>query len=493
VTTARRAVMVIIVAGGVAAASAGASGALATTRTLTGPSTTAAAGTWHTAIEVPGTATLNKGGDAYVTSVSCASAGNCTAGGSYKNGSEQQQAFVVSKVNGTWRMATKVPGLATLNKGGSAQVNSVSCASAGNCSAGGVYLDGPGRGQAFVASQVNGTWHTALQVPGTAVTRQIGHAQVLSVSCASAGNCSAGGDYGYWNDNVWHGHAFVVNEMKGAWHTAIKVPGLATLSTGMDAEVSSVSCASAGNCGASGYYTQKSGAAQAFVVNKVNGTWHTAIEVPGTATLNENGNASATSVSCGATGNCSAGGHYVDGSGHRQGFVASEANGTWHKAIEVPGTATLNSGGDAGINAVSCASAGNCSAGGYYRDGAHNYQAFVVSRVNGTWHTAIEVPGTATLNSGGDTRVITLSCAPAGNCAAGGSYLDGLGHVQAFVVSQVNGTWHTAIEVPGTATLNKSWHAQVNSVSCGAAGNCSAGGFYTDSAEGWQAFVDSES
>ncbi len=48
-----------------------------------------------------------------------------------------------------------------------------------------------------------------------------------------------------------------------------------------------------------------------------------------------------------------------------------------------------------------------------------------------------------------------MSCAAAGNCSAGGHYTDSSGHFQAFVVSQVNGTWHTAIEVPGTAALNQ--------------------------------------
>jgi hypothetical protein len=47
--------------------------------------------------------------------------------------------------------------------------------------------------------------------------------------------------------------------------------------------------------------------------------------------------------------------------------------------------------------------------------------------------------------------------------------------------------------VPGTAALNKGGYAQVNSVSCGAAGNCSAGGVYTDNSEHYQAFVVSES
>ena len=50
---------------------------------------------------------------------------------------------------------------------------------------------------------------------------------------------------------------------------------------------------------------------------------------------------------------------------------------------------------------MSCASAGNCSAGGYYTDSSGHLQAFVVSEVNGTWGTPMEVPGTAALNQGG--------------------------------------------------------------------------------------------
>ncbi len=60
-----------------------------------------------------------------------------------------------------------MPGLAALNTGGYADVNSVSCASAGNCAAGGYYADSSGHGQAFVVSETNGTWGTAIEVPGT--------------------------------------------------------------------------------------------------------------------------------------------------------------------------------------------------------------------------------------------------------------------------------------------------------------------------------------
>ena len=57
----------------------------------------------------------------------------------------------------------------------------------------------------------------------------------------------------------------------------------------------------------------------------------------------------------------------------------NQAHGTWSKAIEVPGTAALNAGGEAGINSLSCAAPGRCSAGGFYRDGRGNLHGFVVS------------------------------------------------------------------------------------------------------------------
>jgi hypothetical protein len=117
---------------------------------------------------------------------------------------------------------------------------------------------------------------------------------------------------------------------------------------------------------------------------------------------------------------------------------------------------------------------------------------FVVNQVNGTWHTAIEVPGTAALNQGGHAFLTSVSCGAAGNCSAGGFYLDSSGAFQAFVVNQVNGTWHTAIEVPGTAALNRGGSAEIASVSCASAGECSAGGDYTDSSGHGQVFVDSK-
>jgi hypothetical protein len=56
-------------------------------------------------------------------------------------------------VNGAWGRAAEVPGIAALNTGADSWVTSVSCASAGNCSAGGVYTDSSGHGQGFIANK----------------------------------------------------------------------------------------------------------------------------------------------------------------------------------------------------------------------------------------------------------------------------------------------------------------------------------------------------
>ena len=97
------------------------------------PLAVARASTWGTAIEVPGLGSLNQGGNAQLASVSCASAGHCTAGGFYRDGSGDGQAFVVRETNGAWAKAIEVPGSGTLDAGGGAEVKSVSCATAANC------------------------------------------------------------------------------------------------------------------------------------------------------------------------------------------------------------------------------------------------------------------------------------------------------------------------------------------------------------------------
>jgi hypothetical protein len=54
-------------------------------------------GVWGNAEQVPGLAALSQGGSSDLRSVSCGSAGNCSAGGNYAVNTSHQQAFVVSE------------------------------------------------------------------------------------------------------------------------------------------------------------------------------------------------------------------------------------------------------------------------------------------------------------------------------------------------------------------------------------------------------------
>jgi hypothetical protein len=232
------------------------------------------------------------------------------------------------------------------------------------------------------------------------------------------------------------------------------------------------------------------------VADEVNGTWNDAIEVPGTAALNTGTDAGADSVSCASAGNCAVGGSYADSSGDTQAFVADEVNGTWNDAIEPPGTGALNTGGLADIGSVSCSSAGNCAASGEYSvsvSGARDPLPFVVSEVDGTWGDAIQIPGTAT-NADEMPIVTSVSCPSAGNCTVGGDYNAGSGGATvAFVDSEIDGSWGDAIQVPGTPVASTFGGAAVYSLSCPPSGGCAAGGYYLDTGTaGDQAFVVSQ-
>lgn len=444
----------------------------------------AATGRWSNALEVPGTGVLNADGQATVMSVSCVSGGNCAAGGQYQASSGAPQAFIVNEINGRWGNAKDVPLLAPLDTGTNSAVTAIACASPGNCAAGGYYTGS--QQEAFVANETNGTWDAAEEVPNSGALATDGRATVNVISCPSAGNCVAGGTY---VDSGFHNQSFVVNETNGSWDAAEEVPGTSALNSGGSSQVESVSCASTGNCVAGGFYADKTDQ-QPFVIDEINGNWTHAEEVAGTGTINAGVMAVVSSVSCGSAGNCAAGGYYQDSTGDHA-FVVNETLGTWGGAIEVPGTRVLDAGGSAFINSISCWSAGNCSAGGTYVTGSpFAHEVFVVSETNGTWGSAEEMPGTAMLNVNRDAVFGAVSCASAGNCAASGTYEPAAGGSEDFVANETKGSWGKAEEMPGLASLNVDMTATVDSVSCGSNGSCAVGGQFEDGSAKLQALVD---
>ena len=434
----------------------------------------AASGGWGRAEQVPGLAALAGSGDSGLSAVSCASPGNCSAGGFYASGGTSQ-AFVVSQVSGTWGRALEVPGLAGLNKGSNAQVSTVSCASPGNCSAGGYYTSGHSAGgapmtAAFVVSQVHGTWGTAQAVPGLAALNTGKEAGVSSVSCASPGECSAGGSFGrpFGQGSCCRPNGFVVSQVNGTWGTAQKIQGTAG--------VSSVSCASPGNCGAT---------AGGLVVSQAGGTWGKArrVATPAGSTF---GKASMTLISCATPANCTAGGA---GQKMARALVVSQVHGTWGTAREIPGTAGLTKRGSSQLSAVSCTAPGYCTAGGsgyWQHPEGSSTRAFAVPYVvrqrRGSWGQAERIPDIGAVSKNGYAVVTALSCSSPGNCGVAGRYTtssynpDGSGPGQVFVTSQVRGALTTPRVI--TTALGNDGPAEIAAIACTAAGRCSAVGYY---------------
>jgi hypothetical protein len=399
--------------------------------------------------------------DALVTSVSCGPGGNCAAGGRYLDPSFGTHAFVLTKSKGQWGTAIEVPGLAALHPKNSS-ISSVSCAP-GGCAAGGYYQGSALRYHAFVTTEKNGKWSPVTTVFSESKASDV--TEITALSCSGPGNCTAGGN----------GRAFVVSEVSGRWGQVHEFPAADKFGQ------VKVSCTSAGNCLA-GWST--------FTASERNGSWGRPATLPGLSALGKRGAIS--SLSCPAAGSCAVGGTY-GAAGRVQVFVASQRSGRWDKAIEIPGFTALNQEGGGELASVSCASAGNCEAGGSYAapadfDGGV-FEAFVATERNGSWGKAAEIPGIPAPSSSlcePDTdncvagQVLSVSCAPAGSCAAGGWYDTTAIHGQvAFVATYQNGHWGKVAQIPGLEALDTATFSVVNSVSCPSAGDCDAGGRYS--------------
>ncbi|MGN6168212.1 MAG: hypothetical protein ACTHQQ_08580, partial [Solirubrobacteraceae bacterium] len=294
-----------------------------------------------------------------------------------------------------------------------------SCAAVGDCSAVGFYRDGSGADQGLLLTETAGTWATGVKAPLShpGVNPQV---VLRSVSCSSAGNCSAVGTY---VDSFNNSQGLLLTQSAGAW-TGVDaaLPTNAGTQTGsVNFSVNSVSCASPGNCTAAGQYTDKFGHSQGLLLTESSGTWATGVEAPLPANAAANPMVILNSVSCASVGNCTAVGHYFDTAGHSQGLLLTETAGVW-VGVEAALPANAGTVTNVVLSSVSCASAGNCAAAGQYQDNLGHRQGLLLTESSGTWATGLEAMLPANAPTTPNAEVNSVSCASAGNCAAGGDY-----------------------------------------------------------------------
>ena len=261
-----------------------------------------------------------------LNAVSCSSPAFCIAWGTSNSG----PTFAEQWDGTSWRMQTVPPNVS---------VRSLSCVSATFCEA-------VGNGTALAW---NGSTWTAQTLPSPANSAGLG-----GVSCVSPTFCEL---VGVFNNNgpdlplaaAWNGSAWTVQSAPHPAHATFTVP-------------LSVSCASAGSCEAGGSYQQvdTSGDVIALAEGWNGHAWllQRAVTPPG-ATLN-----TLASVSCVSASFCEAVGLHFNISGN-QTALAEQWNGTSWKIQTVPIPPPQPGGGGGEIlNSVSCVSASFCEAVG---------------------------------------------------------------------------------------------------------------------------------
>jgi hypothetical protein len=385
---------------------------------------------------------------AWLASVSCSSPGNCGAGGGIFE-ETGLQALVVTERDGVWGTAKAVPGLAALNAGGDAHVQQISCRSAGNCTASGTYEpDGaPGHrvGQVFVVSEKNGTWGRAEPLPGLIALDHGLATSNTALACVSPGNCTVAGRYG--TGAGFRGYA--ASQENGIWGTVHTFPAIAA---GVKGEgIDQLSCQRGGDCTGTGNYFSTEGD-YVFAVSETHGTWDAGRLIQGIGVIPGSGVSipADTSLSCPSAGDCTAGGEYFRSKTQAgQTWVATETHGTWGRARVLPGLAALNTGQSSFVTGLACYPAGNCTAAGSYaavtRSGIAR-RVFVTAEKNGRWGNPEELPGSAALST--EISNLTLSCGAPGDCGIAG-YYSGKHSDEPFVATEKNGTWGKAAPVPG--------------------------------------------
>ena len=445
-------------------------------------------GVWSQALELYDLAVLNVGGNAVINTMSCTSAGNCAAGGSYTDAAGKTQAFVTSEAAFPLQ-SIEVPGTATLNAGGNATVNAISCFSAGNCGAGGSYTDAAGNVQGFVVDEVNGVWGTAIEVVDPSSMPGTGTFGVNSISCTGPRDCTAVGE-----DLATSGNSagYAVMETDGTWSNAVELTIRTAFGSG-GTQLQTVSCNSPGSCSTvgNGVFPDKAAASGyasiPYGVEERNGEWGTPFQFPGLDSLNLGERAAVFDLSCTSPGNCSAGGNFANSAGTAVAFVDSEADGTWAVAQAVANVTRLTT-GNSTVESISCSSLGYCGAIGTYTVGSLT-EDFEVDEFQGIWLGAQELPGSSFFINGTGPGSGLIACVAAQTCVIAGYYYDRAGNLQAFTDYEFANAWGNPVEVPGTSALNVDGGAAVTAISCSPDSSCGAGGFFADSSAKLQAFI----
>ncbi|MFZ0667986.1 MAG: hypothetical protein WAM97_19730 [Acidimicrobiales bacterium] len=372
--------------------------------------------------------------DSGLFSVSCTAQSACTAVGS-SVGSKNPGLLLVEVWNGaTWSAQHAFQKRTLLGAG----LYNVDCTSTSFCMSVGVDLLGEAIADIWNGSSWNST-------PPPAVN---GSGGLYDVTCLTNTDCIAvgGGEIASDTDGFaeqWNGRSWTVMQSP---------PGSGALE--------SVSCTSATACIAVGVTDEETGLVP--LAESWNGTAWTVMNLPSVGAGSED--TQLYSVSCGSASSCVAVG--VSEIDESDGTIDSPLIYSWNGTSWSTEISAARSPADLGLTGVSCTSATNCMATGYFFDRLGSPQAYSEAS-NGTTWTSEKMPSPS-----GGVELYGLQCSGPDACVTVG------GGIKGALAEGWNGSaWSVekVVNPPGSGTST-----YLNGVDCASPTACTAVGDYTN-------------
>ncbi len=396
--------------------------------------------------------------------------------------------IVVPEIDGVPQQAVAVtlPGTAQSGSNEVASLNGVSCSPTGACVAVGEYEDTSGVIDALVVPISRGVPGAGLEVVPPDAS---GESYLRGVSCPSTGTCVAVGTYDIDSDDYQEGVVVPIDDGVPGAAAEVSLPANADTTT-PSVWVNSVSCWSDGSCVAAGQYQTEpsNGAVYPMIVPISGGVPAAGVEVTLTGDADAGTSAQQSvlgSVSCQPPGSCAAVGSYVDTSGGSRPLVVAISSDVPAAAPEVSLPAkAAGAAADAGLNGVSCAPSGPCSAVGYYVDTDGSGEPLIVPVSSGVARAGLEatLPSNALGSSTGDqdASLNAVTCPVSGSCLTVGDYYDASDDEEGLVVPVSGGAPGAGNEAPLLPSEVGSPSASLATVACAASGSCVAIGQHDD-------------
>ena len=302
---------------------------------------------------------------------------------------------------------------------------------------------------------VSGTQSNDWSIVSSPNTSATEHNALRGVTCVSASECWAVGYYLAEN-----AAQTLIERWDGTSWAIVSSPNTSTTQSNF---LLGVTCASASECWAVGYYYNDNVISQTLI-ERWDGTSWTIVSSPNTSATDYN---SLSGVTCVSASECWAVGYYFTSDNFVDQTLIERWDGTSWSIVSSPNTSTTEANVVLG---VTCVSASECWAVGYYYGLDDLIDQTLIERWDGTSWTIVNSPNTNTQSN----VLLGVTCGSASECWAVGNYAF-TGSVLQTLIERWNGTSWAIVSSPNTSATQSNL---LYSVTCGPASDCWAVGYY---------------